>query len=651
MNSTDNIPAISSFYLKPIDRSSPKFKGYYLTSTASIHVENTPGVPTSVHQHIKIIANHLLASENPQLVISIHGYANKASDVKDRTNKIYDYAQKSEVCKHNTVFVGYRWPSENVEKDDIEPCQLEYTSFGNKVKYAFASLPTLMLGIFNSSLVLGITAILLLISESVAAINLPITLLLIFSISATISYGLNKFGDAEGFIPVFPNGVILISAALLLSTVYKLHFPTLVVANIIVLLLSVIFALICGVVVTLIGLKLSTYQSDRYRANNYGVVDIVSFIKELDKAIFDQAKPQNITDTELLCIRGIDNEKINKHRIKLSFINHSLGCEVVTQSIRILSDVFYQETNAPISKHQNNLPQREIGYAFNLGRLVLVAPDIPIESILSGRANFLRASLRRCEEAYVFSNEADLALRLASTAANYASFPSKTRFRGYKLGNITIKSSDDLYLDKNLKDESYGIINYNNNQSLQHYLEVRASKLERKTLAKITEFKLSKIRLSLEVIRQFAQEEISCVNPEEKPLADYFTYFDCTDYADIKARPRIEKAGEEQLNKKYSEGLLSFAASKPVLNFWFDYILIGLAYFAKLPREINVHGGYFDGEFSQRLMYDLAFLGFKGMLEKSYPTSLEKGLSQECQTKGIKVLLASKDLPNQAPIK
>ena len=53
MNSTDDIPAISSFYLKPIDReSSPKFKGYYLTSTASIHVENTPGVPTSVHQYI-----------------------------------------------------------------------------------------------------------------------------------------------------------------------------------------------------------------------------------------------------------------------------------------------------------------------------------------------------------------------------------------------------------------------------------------------------------------------------------------------------------------------------------------------------------------------------------------------------------------------
>jgi hypothetical protein len=43
------------------------------------------------------------------------------------------------------------------------------------------------------------------------------------------------------------------------------------------------------------------------------------------------------------------------------------------------------------------------------------------------------------KEVHVFTNEGDLALRLASTAANYFSFPARSRLSGYRLGNLTLK--------------------------------------------------------------------------------------------------------------------------------------------------------------------------------------------------------------------
>jgi hypothetical protein len=51
----------------------------------------------------------------------------------------------------------------------------------------------------------------------------------------------------------------------------------------------------------------------------------------------------------------------------------------------------------------NKNPSGDISNVFSLGRLVLVASDIPAETIISGRANFLQSSLRRFDEAYLFS--------------------------------------------------------------------------------------------------------------------------------------------------------------------------------------------------------------------------------------------------------
>ncbi|MBD2526859.1 alpha/beta hydrolase [Nostoc sp. FACHB-133] len=350
----------------------------------------------------------------------------------------------------------------------------------------------------------------------------------------------------------------------------------------------ILSGIISAIIFTLIILRLSTYFRDTYRATNYGVTDLVELIRQLDYTV---KLPRN-------------------KRIKLSFISHSMGCFVVTDVIRILSDVFDV-------KSINKKPDSDIGNVFRLGRLVLVAPDIPVESILPGRANFLRSSLRRCEEAYIFCNEGDLALRFTSTAANYFSFPARTRISGYRLGNITVKhfnNKNDLVGHT----PRYGVVNlhkqdYGKGYRLDNpykYLEIRSSSNEHRKL-----------------------EEITKMSEEWVQPADLFTYFDCTDYKD----DRMDRIG-----------IVSSAIQKPAINFG-NYILLTLAFIRKSinnrdPQGIDTHTGYFGGGFSQKAIYELAFLGFQGFLES---LSIEGDefeqisiFSQRCQEKQIQVILA-----------
>lgn len=309
----------------------------------------------------------------------------------------------------------------------------------------------------------------------------------------------------------------------------------------------------------------------------------------------------------------------SKSRVKLTFIGHSMGCLVITDAIRILSDVFDPKSVGTLDRFEpGKQPSPEIGRVFTLGRLVLVAPDIPMETIMPRRANFLRSAIRRFEEAYIFSNEGDLPLRLASTIANYFSFPARTRFSGYRLGNVTVR-----HFGKNKKKKKfshfpnqgygstpeefvkpYGIVNRiwvdqkpSNTFTLPYeYLEFRSSDWEHKSLTEIR---------SLKTIAS-------------KPIANLFTYFDCTDYIDCS-----------------NKGVVTQARRKPALNLW-HYVILTLTYFGVS------HGGYFEGQFSKRIIYQLAFLGFKGFLKTFGDTpfvQLEK-FDQSCDEKQIQVILA-----------
>jgi pimeloyl-ACP methyl ester carboxylesterase len=433
----------------------------------------------------------------------------------------------------------------------------------------------------------------------------------------------NKLQNAWNSLPLLLSWILRGGLAItLISSIYLLF--TLPLKGLIVLILVLSFGSFSALI-TLILLRLSTYFRDNYRATNFGVLDLVELVRQLDQAITEEDPTGSF-------------EKGDK-KIKLSFIGHSMGGFVVTNTIRILSDVF---DRCSIQKS----PTAAIGGVFELERLVLVAPDIPVETVVPSRANFLRSSLRRCQEAYVFANEGDLAVRLASTAANYFSFPSKTRFSGYRLGNLTAKRFGNQG-DRNkrtLSQADYGIRNWTLNHlsepvidSPYNYLEIRSSDSEHRLLSEIR---------SLDRIEKENLEDVQNI-----PTADLFTYFDCTDYVDFEGEPDGTKS---TLSPR---GVVSYARKRSALNLM-DYVQLSIAYFVhKPPKNINVHGGYFDGVFSQQLMYKLVFVGFKELLGSLNPKSpLPKGtfqslppeqrkallqdLSNHCQDKGIQVVLA-----------
>ena len=316
-----------------------------------------------------------------------------------------------------------------------------------------------------------------------------------------------------------------------------------------------------AIVLTLMILRLIVYFRDSYRAINFGVPDLVEIIRQLNKELKGKVEPNSI---------------------QLNFIAHSMGAFVATNTIRILSDVFDPSSVGEIDATGKD-PSSTIGDVFCLGRLVLSAPDIPARTIITGRANFLRSSLRRFKEAYLFSNEGDLALRLASTAANYFSYPTNQRIEGHRLGNVTVRPG------RKSDDPVYGVVNAGTlidkapDSHLVNYLEINTLNQS----VPLTQLQLTN-------------------DEDEEDLCDSFTCFDCTAYVDRRYRNgRMTPA----------HNVLSYRLDRfpPAFSFLNVFVYLALI-FAWLTGKIDVHGGYFEGEFSRGMIYKLAFSGFQDFL-------------------------------------
>jgi hypothetical protein len=622
-----SIPDALLFSLEPLQDDQPdssRLLGYYMKSTAPTYVEDEiegkEGQSSEeVKNKLQRIAYHLVDSQSPEIVLHIHGYAVTEKGAQSSYKQAYQYAIDEKLSAGNHVLIGYRWPAQNPKE-----------SFWNNFHYAFQALPTLPLNLLIIAFVVVMVSWLLS-WHSFTAIGL-----FVFPLVALIALLANvliwQFSKAKGYTDSVRLSLVLF--ALLIAAMTTLtpiaRSPTSFLAP-----LTGLFAILFGVIFALIALRLVTYPHDRYRALNYAVIDLIAFfrqleieVRKLDQQIehpINQADPELNQDTKQheVVPRKIAKEAAigDKLRIKVSFIAHSLGCETTTHTVRALSDVF--DPNAVEGK-----PSSAIGSVFSLGRLVMAAPDIPIEAVLGSRANFLKSSLRRFEEAYIFSNEGDLALRLASTAANYFTFPFRNRLRGYKLGNITAWRNPDE------KQVPYGILNFDfetGRTGISHnWLEIRASK---------------KMRVSLKNLRNCGKlvgKETDSLDLDKDAVANGFTYFDCTDY--------IEKG----------MGVLSLAPRKSAFD-WIDYTRLVWKYF--FQRQIDPHGGYFAKEaiFSRELIYKLAFLGYQQLLldyQKQSPGQqpfqqqtgqLFQRFSGECEAKQIQVVLASRDAPNLDP--
>jgi pimeloyl-ACP methyl ester carboxylesterase len=350
---------------------------------------------------------------------------------------------------------------------------------------------------------------------------------------------------------------------------------------------TIVGLILAGLVLTAALLRTIVYFRDTYRATNYGVPDLVQIIRAIDG--------------EIVNLRGTDSPK---NDVQLSFIGHSMGGFVVTNTIRVLSDVFSRNVQSLNSYGAGSaeLPSSHIGKAFDLRRFVLVSPDIPAETLLSNRGNFLASSLSKFREAYLFSNEGDEVLRQISTLANYFVFPTKKRQHGFRLGNVEILSS------------RYGLL------AVPEADFLRTLRIGNLTLQELYDA-LERARLRRHVG--------GAPLPTQTSLPKIFTYFDCTDYVEP------AKDGGKPV------GLLTFALCRkrndPTAKLhWYSHLHLLLAY-VFCHQKPNVHAGYFEGARSQQLIYRLACLGYDGT-EAAYGG--EPSLARACEEKQIRVLLS-----------
>lgn len=412
-------------------------------------------------------------------------------------------------------------------------------------------------------------------------------------------------GRALAAMPIVPRVLLRLEFVISLLAFVLILVVQKVAIDALLMLLFFIAVMLGSIFLSLVLLRLSAYFRDSYRATNFGVPDLVELIRKLDLRL---------------------GENPNRSRVKLTLIGHSMGGFVVTNAVRILSDVFDRGA-------QEQLPDSCIGEAFQLERLILASPDIPVLTIASGRANFLASSLRRFAEAYLFSNQGDIVLRIASTAANYFSFPAGIRSSGYRLGNLAVRPND------------YGIVNLQNLQEVYDPNGNWGSSIPQLWTALqqtfVTNLGVRDPLVKRQVpgsgvakgmpasIAELSQERFK-FDRDRPTIADLFSYFDCTDYVDVTDRSSTPT------------GVLSNAKRKPILGFW-DYLALVKGYGKPYDEgQKDVHGGYFEGRFSKETMYRLAFLGFGGMLNgfsREGPVAIQQ-FDQVCNDKGIKLFLS-----------
>ncbi len=598
--------------------------GFFVRSTAPIDIEDdecsSDDIMPTVYDVVESLYQNSVTNESyTGLVIQIHGYNTGIQKVvkggkevegrdyiREGWQRTCQYLNQSDTAIYDKpdsfVYLGYRWPSESVPSNLANatkalPIILKILFRSGLVVAAIALIALI---VFASPLVDGIAALFVILG---VATSMLVTTLFILRIIVYFrdSYRATNFGvpDLVEFIRQLDLGLIK----------RRINEP--------------FFAAVAqdaGKDLTLAPALLAkavrkTWEELENKPELFKVRNDAAFrlllpelkqsnLASLDDSVFltiyasfVSAKKPTYTTAEIEAATDYWNhEKQGKPRIRLTFIGHSMGGFVTTEVIRILSDVF---DPAAIGDKESldKLPPSHIGRVFSLGRLILISPDIPLRTIISGRTNFLRSALRRFEEAYLFSNEGDLALRLASTTANYFSFPASTRTQGFRLGNVTV----------NLPGQNvYGIVNFERMISgkIDHLLEYIGVQLLERNSRSLRREAISKREGKVD------EESLAVTKTDPESIADLFTYLDCTEYRDVTT---YEKRSNREINVLICEG------QRSPLKF-FDYVKLLKAYvdFSSDPGKgvgIDVHGGYFYGRLSSLLIYRLAFLGFQGFLD------------------------------------
>ncbi|HUI98033.1 MAG TPA: hypothetical protein VLX44_19910 [Xanthobacteraceae bacterium] len=514
---------------------------FFIESTAPDNIDVDALAPSDVPELKRInpddaindIAGSLAEANDPTLVVAVHGFNTPRAAVLRRYQDSFDAVHGDpEISPHGLVCLGYRWPSEAI---------------GSDRRSWLSAAPLLLRGLLAGGL-------------AVAALLLVVLV--------ALTYFIIHAHHWWAAIAALAAAILFLATSMLLAIPFASYV-----------------------------LRGAVYFRDTYRATQYGVPDLVEIIRQID--------------TRIMTITA--ERKLPERVVKLAFLGHSMGGYVVTSTIRILSDVFEphslrsslnegvvasRATKANDERDHLTFVIREgeeeaggdIGNVFELTRLVLVSPDIPAEALISNRANFLEASLRRVREAYLFSNGEDEVLRQVSTLANSFSFPNRDWKYGFRLGNVEVVAKNETVT---YRTDQPGPTGYLNDLRVGYHT-------------------LGKLYADLRLDKQNAL-----------PLV--FSYFDCTDYVE----------GGRRILSLVDRGTGASNRLKTVSPF--RHILLLLNYLRGQPPD--VHGGYFDldAATSKRLIYRLLCIGFDATTKTFAGIT---GMADACNRRGIEVLLS-----------
>jgi hypothetical protein len=607
----------------------PQLRMYYVESTASVNIETayTPPAPhelPSVAEHAAKpvpltdlaaateLAAFLAGSDNAEVVFQVNGFNTTRQESKASAESAYRaiHGDGALPGDRTIAFIGFRWPSERMLRPfpssvtaaslSLWICAVAFVFIAaigglaaRNPSIALPAWPWLPHGAMfwtwlQVGVVLGFVAMLLAMSRLLplpALVGIPLVVAGWLALWVGAGYALRD--DAGRGVIAWGVSIVWF-AALLVS-----------------------FTIPAG----LIALRSVVYFRDAYRATHYAVPDLLEFIRKLDDAL-DQHYAE----------RGIGPEQ--RPRANISFIAHSMGAFVVTNLVRVLTDVFRVNAAEGGEIRSASVPDNPgagqrftrvgsvIGKCLCLGRLLMISPDISAAALLTNRANFLHSALRRFGEIYLFSNEGDGVLRTTSTLANFFSFPTSRREHGYRLGNVEVLDAKGRF----------GIANPGRDLTVQEFFD------------------------TLRVGRRTLSELYGKTNPgkgrglppdHDDSFPSRFTYFDCTSYRDV-------RAGTPAGRERREVGLLTWPTRGETLRLPGHTALL-VQYLVPTPWKIDIHGGYFHGEFSQRLIYRLACLGYAGLLGALGGD--QDALHRECEKKQIRVLLAQdKDSRQMTPV-
>jgi pimeloyl-ACP methyl ester carboxylesterase len=321
--------------------------------------------------------------------------------------------------------------------------------------------------------------------------------------------------------------------------------------------------LLLGISFAAFTLRIIVYYRDQYRATHYGAPDLVELVRDLENRLFKLG--------------------LSANQVGLSFVAHSMGGYVVTNAVRILSDLFTPvaiATRGLVDTGGDSENLAKLGRSFSLARLVLVSPDIPAEVLISTRANVLASSLKRFPEAYLFSNEGDEVLRMVSTIANYFSFPTTSRKYGYRLGNTSIIPTDASTAVSDREVNNHIRVGFSTLKTLENGLKTKR-------------------------------------DPVDLHFPGQLSYFDCTYFKDGN-NPTLTGGGK--------------VSTKPISLLRHVFIFCGY-----MLGKFDVHGGYFKTPFLRSLIFRLAHLGFE-RTQNAFMEEEKQDIIQLCEAKQVKVL-------------